>query len=322
MSGWCKSTLVAGGCLFASCAEAPHHARYPNWDPTSPIVPTVESRTLARKYLATSRARWRKLGYRNYSYVRLHEVSSERLELTVISVKNGKVVQRSLATTRPDAEGLGDHLSHQDGAALELVWREWGEQVGQHRNGAPAATIDALYDLCERDVLSQHPELEVRMFFHRSGVLQHCGFLVDDCPECASVSIQTYAEFMPVRGQQPTHYLCTDLYGAAFPRDAPLRTHHCHDCRCAPIMPQTETRKPQTPLPDEEVCEIDPASCPFSGSKPGGLPRGGFQCSQLLSLDCQRNLMRAPVKHLRPDCIGLVKPDESYEEFLARCGKP
>lgn len=141
MSGWCKSTLVAGGCLFASCAEAPHHARYPNCDPTSPIVPTVESRTLARKYLATSRARWRKLGYRNYSYVRLHEVSSERLELTVISVKNGKVVQRSLATTRPDAEGLGDHLSHQHGAALELVWREWGTKSRRHDRGRRNVTV-------------------------------------------------------------------------------------------------------------------------------------------------------------------------------------
>ena len=140
MWAWCRLTLVAGGCLFASCAEAPHHARYPSWDPTSPIVPSVESRALAREYLATSRARWRKLDYRNYSYVRLREVSAERVEFTVISVENGNVVQRSLAATRPDAEGLGDHLQRRDGAALQSVWREWGEQVGHPSPSTFSAT--------------------------------------------------------------------------------------------------------------------------------------------------------------------------------------
>lgn len=87
--------------------------------------------------------------------------------------------------------------------------------------------------------------------------------------------------------------------------------------RCRPGQ-KYENRKPRT---RRRGVRDRSRQLPVSWVQAWGFAAWEFQCSKLLSLDCQRNLMSPPTKHLRPDCIGLVKPDESHEEFRARCGK-
>lgn len=311
----------AAAANLASCAApAIHNARYPSWDPTSPVVPVVIPRAKARAYLAESKRRWHQLDYDHYSYVRVEEVSPSKVEITVIVVDHRRVVERSLATTSPGPNGLGDHINHEQGSALALVWRERGEQLGTHPRGAPPLTIDALYERCEMAVLGVHPELPVRMFFHRSGVLQHCGFSVSDCPTCPGVSIQAYGEFVPEPNQEPTHYLCTDRYGTSLPGAEPLKYAPCDaKCWCAGFDPNPEMES-ATPNASgvNNICQIDPAACPTRQFAPGETPHATFHCSQLLSAACQP-LLSAPPQPLRPDCIGLIKPDETPEEWARRC---
>src|SRR5262245_36454572 len=150
-------------CSLLACASAPQHATYPSWEPTSPVVPKLESRAVARRYLEASRAIWNQYKLERYSYVRARQLAADRVHFTLLVVDHGKVVERALLATRPGDSGLGDRMAGKHGHEPKLLWHERGAGVGTHEGGAPPLTIDQLYDLCRDQVLGAHPELVPRL---------------------------------------------------------------------------------------------------------------------------------------------------------------
>ncbi|HXK19645.1 MAG TPA: hypothetical protein VNG33_17665, partial [Polyangiaceae bacterium] len=145
---------LAGG--LAACSAA--GAKYPSWEPTTGIVPVVTDRRLALADLEVSRRLWLDRAWHEYSYVRARQTSHDEVEFTLVVVRGSTVVERALLTLEPDASGLGDRLSGRFGRAPRLQWWEHGHEIGRHDGGAPALTLDQLYDVCRDHVLSVQQE--------------------------------------------------------------------------------------------------------------------------------------------------------------------
>jgi hypothetical protein len=303
--------LLAG--TVAGCATV--SAKYPSWEPTPSTVPAVSDRKLALADLEVSRQLWLGRAWRDYSYVRARQTSPEDVEFTLIVVRDRSVVERSLFTSETDASGLGDRLSGKFGRAPRLLWRERGREIGRHDVAAPALTADELYDLCRDRVLSVRGAPSPRLSFHRDGLLQHCGFLSQDCDDCATVSVQALSYATPQPWQAPSDLLCTDRYGLFLPGQAPLTSVGCEVCSC-------EANKPSDPnaSPNEQgigdICKIDPAACPK-----GELlaDRGNWFCKHLLSGDgCGGTFAR----DLPPECMALPRPTSWSEPAWQRHCRP
>ena len=283
-----RLSVVAAAQLSCACAR-PHPARFPSWEPTSALVPAIRDRARARRYLAESRSIWERTDpirwswggpdgthhrqrprrederkpRSRYTYVRAMELGDHQVLFTVLVVDRGRVASRSLIEADPDR--LQFNSSSRDPESLRVRWHENNAEVGRHTDGAPAVTIDALYGSCRDDVLATHPELAVHLYFHPDGVLQHCGFLPDECADCPTVSIQSYVESHhdPAAAVSPLDALCSDRYGL-FPAGAyALFDWKCLcESRLRPSRRQTrETGEPGS------ICEIDPAACPRSNDR-------------------------------------------------------
>lgn len=214
-------TIVLAGYVSA-CTTL--RASYPSWEPTSATVPIAKDPKLALADLEVSRKLWLDRKWQDYSYVRARQTSPDRVEFTLIVVRRGTVSERSLMTSPTDESGLGDRLSGKLGQTPQLLWREHGREIGRHETGAPALTMDQLYGLCRERVLSVQSETSPRLSFHRDGLLQHCGFLGDDCDDCATASVQTVPNNL------------------ADPRPVPV--------------PDSEQQADR-----DNICKIDPVSC-------------------------------------------------------------
>jgi hypothetical protein len=136
--------------------------------------------------LAESRVSWQAASAANgnsYTYIRESaSVFGSRTRTTLV-VQAGVVVERRFA-----AQG-GD-------GAPERAWTETGAEVGSNDEGAPPLLIDALYDQCENDVLTQDEEANFMTFrLDARNLLQVCTYFpkhcADDCsqgPTIASIS--------------------------------------------------------------------------------------------------------------------------------------
>jgi hypothetical protein len=82
-------------------------------------------------------------------------------------------------TVRGD-EVIGRAFEDSDGAS----WYETGAEVGTHSAGHPAVTLDALYDQCAEEVLTQDPaEHEIILELDDRGFLQQCTYRAYSCED-------------------------------------------------------------------------------------------------------------------------------------------
>jgi hypothetical protein len=313
------------------------HASYPSWEPTPLSVPAVRDRRVALADLEVSRGLWLQRGWASYSYVRTRQTDPDEVEFTLVVVDGDQVVQRALLTSAANQTALGDRLAGKVGEVPQLLWRERGKEVGRNPGGAPALTLAELYDLCRDRVLSARSEHAPRLSFHRDGLLQHCGFLREDCPDCTVVSVQTVGMATPRPWQAPRDVLCTDRYGAFIMDQEPLTGFPCELCRCEgsnlsdpnppPPPPPGPTLSPEAlelcrlnggdcvePRSGEtDICKIDPAACPPGDRLPN---RPNWVSMYLLSADCGGG----PVWALTPECLAMPRPTSwSDSDRRARC---
>lgn len=235
--------LLIGPLLLEGCGRL--EARHPNWEPTSERVPQVSQRELALTRLNVSRLLWAqaKEGDQGaYVYVRANQVSRELVRFTMIGVEADSVRLRVLMEGRlADVDAWPDRMELRHASLAKrppfptVVWHERDASIASHADGAPAYSIDELYDLCEKRVLGTHPDLPVRLCFHRqNGVLAHCGFVATDCPSCLAVSIQSVARRPPVPKLSPVspeRYMCWDASGLWVAEDTTaMPAHRCRLC--------------------------------------------------------------------------------------------
>jgi hypothetical protein len=309
------SAMVLAGAV-AACTTP--RASYPSWEPTSAAVPMVRDPKLALADLEVSRKLWLGRSWQDYSYVRARQTSPDQVEFTLIVVRGGRVSERSLMVLPTDASGLGDRSSGKLGQTPQVRWREHGREIGRHETGAPALTMDQLYDLCRERVLSVQSEHSPRLSFHRDGLLQHCGFLGDDCEDCATVSVQTVAGVTPRPWQVPPDVLCADRYGLFLQGQAPLTESSCEVCWCT-ASNLADPRLVPVPIPDADeggadICKIDPPSCPRVKQP----DHANWFCKYLLTGD---GCGGAPLRHVTPDCLALPRPTSwSDPAWQRRCG--
>ncbi len=249
--------LVPGmlpGLLATACA-APHPARSPGWEPTSPSIPAVKEHSAAAQYLQQSKElliRWQQ---RNavvsagdvstpwlpgrYSYIRGYEHDEGRVDFTLIAVNQGLVVVRALLSGDPRRFGDGEPRQGYVNP-FRALWVERGKEVGDHDDGAPPLTVEALYEECEREILGADTDASPRLYFHRNGLLMHCGYVASECPDCESVSLQSLTIF-PIDeifpSLDPSRWVCETPHGPVLPwSDYPVRAQGA----CVPpVLPRS-----------------------------------------------------------------------------------
>lgn len=304
--------VLVGG--LAACTTV--RAAYPSWEPTPATVPIVRDQRRALADLELSRKLWLERDWQDYSYVRALQTSPDQVEFTLIVVRGGKVSERALLTSQTDANALGDRLSGKLGQPPQMLWREHGREIGRHETGAPALTMDRLYDLCRDRVLSVQSEHSPRLSFHRDGLLQHCGFLSEDCDDCATASVQTVADATPQPWQVPLDVLCTDRHGLFLQWQAPLTANGCELCHCVannPADPRPGPDSEEEEADANNICKIDPASCPRREQP----ERASWFCKYLYDADgCSGGIRRDPT----PECLALPRPTSWADPaWQARC---
>jgi len=162
------------------------------------------------------------------------KIAKNEVDFTVLIVDQARVLRRTLLVADP--RRLRFPYERTDGYRPSVAWQEREGEIGKHPSGAAPLTVDDLYDICEKQILETHTELPVRLAFRENGVLQHCGYLGDDCPECAQVSIQNVLpEYVPIEYQTPLQYLCFTERGLFFRsiRAEPSNGSFDYTCRAA-----------------------------------------------------------------------------------------
>ena len=250
------------------CA-AVHQARYPSWEPTSVLVPTVPDRDTAKAYLAESLKVWRRRFYsqsgpRTYSYVRARDVAVDRVEFTVISVVNGHMIERALVVEDPTAKNSVMRLDLTGHADMHVEWDETGSALGSHIAGAPLRTVDDLYGECNKLIAERPASEQIRMYFDPAGILQHCGFL-DLSPSTSYVSIQNVGE-TALGEYWPSSILCARPEGLYLEGNTAADGMTCgHGFR----------KKPGSKGPDYSECPEEAGKCYIEGTH-CDVPPGNF----------------------------------------------
>ncbi len=299
-------------CLMVACSSL-QHATYPAWEPTSPVVPVVKSRSLARQYLEMSRRLWQDWGNHNYAYLRARQVSADEVQFTLLIVEQDRVVQRALLSARPDESGLGELHDEKYGSAPALLWWERGKEVGKHADGAPPLIVDQLYDVCREQVLDARLELEPRLYFRFDGFLQHCGFLVDDCPDCPVASIQSLGSFTPRLRKEPKDGVCNDRPGLVVAGDHWIGALPCGGCTCSEHLRGSE--QPSSEEGElENLCKVDPAACDALESNKHP-QMGSWYCRTQPVGDCRQDNWYPP----EPACTGREHPLSAGAAWRKRC---
>lgn len=118
-----------------------------------------------------------------YVYETQFESFSDYGEITTLTVEDEVVTRRAFASYQEFAFRQG---------RLE-AWTESGDEVGTHLTGAPAVSIDTLYERCQREVLTVDPtENEIIFSVDEQGLLRTCVYVprgcIDDCDHGVSIT--------------------------------------------------------------------------------------------------------------------------------------
>lgn len=218
-----SSGLVAVvGLVALGCAQD-YHVEFPSWEPTSAKVPLVTDRSVALRYLDESWVLWQRYGAPDYTYTRAYQESPDAVVFVVSTVKDG-AVQR-MTTLETSLDGLGDVEKYRSGDPLRVVVDERGGAEDSH-------TIPELYQRC-RTQIAQQDFAGVRLYFHHWGLLQHCGYLNEECEDCETVSIHSYYPHAVPDQAHVMEFFCPDRPGL-LPFNA-FVLRGCDECHCTPV---------------------------------------------------------------------------------------
>ncbi|HEX5552040.1 MAG TPA: hypothetical protein VFX43_02245 [Chitinophagaceae bacterium] len=96
---------------------------------------------------------------------------------TVITVKEGKVVQRSYVRKDIDRE------THKP--IITKTWSEVGDSLNTHPGGAASLTLDEIYDKAKTEWLIKRDNAHISFEAKNNGMISTCGYrdknCVDDC---------------------------------------------------------------------------------------------------------------------------------------------
>ncbi len=159
----------------------------------------------------------------NYSYVRALQVSPQDVEFSVISVREEQVSRRTLI--RAAIDQLGDVTKSEPGVPL-VVASDEKQSADLHDE----RTIPEIYNVCREQIVQAKAPYGVRLYFDSDGLLQHCGYLPEECDDCVSVAVQTIADFAPAPDTSVLEYFCHDQYGL-YPYGSQLYSG-CERCSC------------------------------------------------------------------------------------------
>lgn len=180
--------LMCGATLLAGCQQAAPQS--------TEQVPTPSEATPQQKQLAKSLETWNALKAEQGNHYR-YEVSAGSVfgpgYDTTLTVQEGVVVQRDLATSEIDDEG---------NVTTTQVWSETGAALGSHDEGAELITIDERYNRCRNDVLSRNSlNNDVTLEFQDKGVLASCYAIPKNVAYDGGAEVITNLEFLNRRAR-------------------------------------------------------------------------------------------------------------------------
>lgn len=161
-----KYTITLTCALLVGC-----NANAPKSGESSRVIVKNVEKQLARSLHTWSTLRDKHHG--NYSYDRNVSTWRGQANSTKIVVENNRVESRYF-------------FEWQQSSSPTLIWAESFMELGLHNEGAPAKTIDQLYQQCKDDILSKpEDKFKVTVVLDRFNLLQQCSYrefaCFDDC---------------------------------------------------------------------------------------------------------------------------------------------
>jgi major membrane immunogen (membrane-anchored lipoprotein) len=162
----CLSILAAA--LIAGCGSDSPGESSPDASPPDASGPD-HGALLAESLLAWQDMKAADDG--TYQYTRTSSSFTGYRDTTTVVVENDVVVRRTYEV-------------YDENGALFDSFDEQGAEVGSNESGAPARTIDELYEICRDDVLTQDPaQNHIILTFHDDGILETCVYVPRDCAD-------------------------------------------------------------------------------------------------------------------------------------------
>ena len=139
-----------------------------------------------KKSLQTWQARKAQCGG-NYSYTVGFQSWAGFGNSTVIVVRNNKVVERKYSEFNRNAPPMPQQPGKEPPKAEGQNWTEKGKEIGTHKQGAPAKTLDTFYAEAKAILeVKLEPTQKLSIAFDKQGLLQHCFWMdtriADDAP--------------------------------------------------------------------------------------------------------------------------------------------
>jgi hypothetical protein len=122
----------------------------------------------------------------SYQYTIRHISWTENGADTRITVRNGKVASRTYEVWR--YEYRDEEQPPQK--VITQSWTETGPDLNSHPEGAPAITLDVLYEKCGNDWLTADRSSNTLFFEHgNNGILSVCGYVPKNCADDCFVGV-------------------------------------------------------------------------------------------------------------------------------------
>lgn len=139
--------------------------------------------------LNDSLATWNDLKAENGDHYR-YEVGTDLVfgPSTTLTVREGKVVQRDLATTEINDDGK---------IVVVDRWSETGTALGSHDDGAELLTVDTRYSRCREVLRRNAPPEDITLGFRADGVLASCYAVPENVEYDGGTEVITRLEFPP-----------------------------------------------------------------------------------------------------------------------------
>lgn len=218
--------VVAGGTQRnAICQESTPDKVIENTTSGDPVTDAESD----QKKLKASLAKWKKARKQcrgDYSYtVRFTSFAGFGHETDVI-VRNHKVVERRFRLLNGQPVDVGPNPEKPNRKPTGGKWAEKGENLGTHKNGAPAKTLDELYVEALK-VVSRGRDEHERFYlrFNKQGLLLECFTvdtrIADDAPRkgvnLSSLTLSKEHDAKTSTGKKKTGKVYTSPNGKSFP---------------------------------------------------------------------------------------------------------
>lgn len=162
----CLSILVVA--LIAGCGDDSPGENPPDASPPDASGPDHEA------LVAESLLTWQNMKAADdgtYQYTQSNSSFTGFRDTTTLVVEDDVVVRRTYEV-------------YDENDTLFESYDEQGAEVGSNRAGAPARTIDELYEICRDDVLTRDPvQNHIIVTFHDDGILETCVYVPRDCAD-------------------------------------------------------------------------------------------------------------------------------------------